>query len=424
MAAVESREGRYTFRRVAELQLDPVKGSFDVAHLREVHRRIFQDLAHHRPGEFRPDAPGHVKNRVLESTGERYTVPYALRRDIDARIGPVLDQLRGGAELKGLDPAAFTQRMAKLYGDLDQLHPFSEGNSRTLRAFTSQLAREAGYQLDWGTTSVSAISRDNLYMARDWAVITRTYPGLAGKRIDAIADRAEMAAYTTLGTIQRADRMVEIVRQSVDLGQDRKPGARVITTADLSAEIADLIPAARHQARYDAESARIAALRDKRKEPQHAAAQDRLAWFNGPTGPERFVSMAKDAGPGMIVYDRLPGARAIDRLAAIGSGIEASRTKSSGATPSPAEAAREFLRNSPAANLRDGRFRDAQEAVRRVGQLVASREPGNAAKINRYVAAATRDVAERIANGQGMEIRRTQSAKIDRNTKTGRERER
>ena len=37
-------EADYTFKRVVELELDPVRGNFDAAHLKEVNRRIFQDL--------------------------------------------------------------------------------------------------------------------------------------------------------------------------------------------------------------------------------------------------------------------------------------------------------------------------------------------------------------------------------------------
>lgn len=417
-------EGAVTYARIAQLANDPVKGSFDAAHLREVHRRIFQDLPRHRPGEIRPNAPEHVKIRRLESTRERYTVPYALRPEIDARLEPVLAALRGGAELIGLDPAAFTQRMAKLYGDLDHLHPFAEGNSRTLRAFTSQLAREAGYQLDWGTTSASALSRDTLYMARDWAVINRTYPGLASKPIGEIADRAEMDAYTALGTIQRADRLEEIVRRSIDIGLDRTAGARVILVDEVGKAVKELLPAARHQALQDADTARLAALRDKSKEPQVAAAQDRLAWFNGPTGPEQFTRVAEHAGARFIAYDRVPGVRAIDRLSAIGAGIESQRSRSTGDSPSPIDAARAFLRNTPAANLRDPRFRDSQEAVRRVGEMVAARDPGNIEKVNRYVAAATRDVAERIANGRPVQIQSQTREQVARPKPIERDRER
>ena len=37
-------EAEYTYRRVLELEFDPVHGNFDATHLKEVNRRIFQDL--------------------------------------------------------------------------------------------------------------------------------------------------------------------------------------------------------------------------------------------------------------------------------------------------------------------------------------------------------------------------------------------
>src|SRR3546814_10979783 len=85
-----------TRRASDRLKVDPVEGSFDVAHLREVHRRIFQDLPHHGPGEFRPPTPGHIKNRVLEGTALRYEVPYATRAEVDARLEPTLAALKSG----------------------------------------------------------------------------------------------------------------------------------------------------------------------------------------------------------------------------------------------------------------------------------------------------------------------------------------
>ena len=57
----ELLEARYTFRRVAELELDPVRGNFDAAHLKEINRRIFQDL----PGAgFDDVAPGEFRKPV------------------------------------------------------------------------------------------------------------------------------------------------------------------------------------------------------------------------------------------------------------------------------------------------------------------------------------------------------------------------
>ena len=141
---IEQREGALTFARIGEFDDAPVKGKFDAVHLKEVHRRIFQDLPHHAPGEYRPDAPVHIKARELEGLGHRYHVHYAPRSEVDADVEKVLSEFGGPDSLRGLNAEQFSARMAKLHGDLDHLHPFKEGNSRTLRAFTAQLAREAG----------------------------------------------------------------------------------------------------------------------------------------------------------------------------------------------------------------------------------------------------------------------------------------
>ncbi|WP_234441415.1 Fic family protein [Streptomyces scabiei] len=36
-----------------------------------------------------------------------------------------------------------------MYGDLNVLHPFREGNGRAQRAFLDQLSTDAGYALNW-----------------------------------------------------------------------------------------------------------------------------------------------------------------------------------------------------------------------------------------------------------------------------------
>ena len=80
-------EGEVCNARIVELELDPVRGTFDAAHLQEIHRRIFQDLPHHNPGEYRPDARGHVKERRLEANrAVSYPVHYALRPEVDAAL--------------------------------------------------------------------------------------------------------------------------------------------------------------------------------------------------------------------------------------------------------------------------------------------------------------------------------------------------
>ena len=142
----EQIEADYTFKRVVELELDPVRGNFDVAHLKEINRRIFQDLPGAgfddvTPGEFRPPVPGGkdwMKNRGLSTVEGVFYVAYS-RMD-EAAQGRLEKTLEGAKpdKLRGLKTAEFTASIANLYADLDYVHPFSDGNSRTLRTFTKQ----------------------------------------------------------------------------------------------------------------------------------------------------------------------------------------------------------------------------------------------------------------------------------------------
>jgi cell filamentation protein len=63
---------------------------------------------------------------------------------------------------------------------LDAIHAFREGNSRTLRAFTADLALAAGHRLDWTRTGTTAEDRQRLYHARDLAVMRGDTTELAG----------------------------------------------------------------------------------------------------------------------------------------------------------------------------------------------------------------------------------------------------
>ncbi len=73
----EQVEMRHTYWRIIELELKPVAGQFDAVHLKEVNRRIFQDLpaagfSDVSPGEYRPPVPAGtawLKHRVLSTNG-------------------------------------------------------------------------------------------------------------------------------------------------------------------------------------------------------------------------------------------------------------------------------------------------------------------------------------------------------------------
>lgn len=68
--------------------------------------------------------------------------------------------------------------MAQLYTEPDYAYFFSDGNSRSLRVFTQELANEAGYTILWENFALNDVSRDLLYTARDKSVNQSARPHL------------------------------------------------------------------------------------------------------------------------------------------------------------------------------------------------------------------------------------------------------
>ncbi|NHZ35000.1 Fic family protein [Massilia rubra] len=174
----QALEATHAWQRVVELRLDTVRPNFDPAHLKEINRRIFQDLPglgfdDVTPGEFRPAvASGNdwIKSRSLASVGATSNVAYSsMDEAAQARLDTVLNGV-DPAVLSKLNLAAFTTAIGALYAEVDYLHPFSDGNSRTLREFTRQLAQACGYKLDWERFGKSPAGRDVLNIARDRSV--------------------------------------------------------------------------------------------------------------------------------------------------------------------------------------------------------------------------------------------------------------
>ncbi len=302
-----------------------MQGQFDVAHLKEVHRRIFQDLPHHGPGQFRADAPGHFKHRGLEASSDVITVPYALRPEIDRSLGPTLDALQGGTALKGYDLLEMSEAIAQTYARLDYLHPFREGNSRTLRTFTEQLARENGHQLDWGTTNVTPQSRDALYIARDMAVIQLRNPGITMADAETAPTREDYELkYTLANQLQRhknADPLEEIVRRSLERGLDQEPYDRRMTISEVAREIVVVESVARRQAEQKMEDMRLAVLRKKEPASEFDRASNMRDWVVRDGTVSALTDRLAGVTSGHVTIRYEPGASALDRLTAVADGI-------------------------------------------------------------------------------------------------------
>lgn len=124
--------------RADELDMNPIKGDFDIEHFAKIHEYLFQDSSTHA---------GIVRGYSMNKSG----VPFADSQQMDYLFDK---ELPTRVEILGFsvtDVNKYIDAMTDLHSTLDLAHPFREGNGRSTRIFMSQLSETHGYTLDFST---------------------------------------------------------------------------------------------------------------------------------------------------------------------------------------------------------------------------------------------------------------------------------
>lgn len=139
---LQSIEKIMTSLKIGELRTKPIKGQFNIDHLKEIHKYIFGDI-YPFAGEFRDVSI--IKGNV------RFANPLY----IEENAKRLFQELKNENDLVGLDKDELSQRLAYYFAEINILHVFREGNGRTQREFIREVALRSGYDIDW-----RKISRD------------------------------------------------------------------------------------------------------------------------------------------------------------------------------------------------------------------------------------------------------------------------
>jgi fido (protein-threonine AMPylation protein) len=119
----------------------PVNPTGDLRQLQAIHQRLFQDV-YEWAGQLRT-----VDMRKGNDPAAEFFMPVSR---LQFGAGYAFQELAEDNYLRGLDKDRFVSRLAHHYDQVNYLHPFREGNGRSQRILWTQVAREAGYELDWG----------------------------------------------------------------------------------------------------------------------------------------------------------------------------------------------------------------------------------------------------------------------------------
>jgi fido (protein-threonine AMPylation protein) len=136
-------EYQLTRIRALELQIEPLPGNFDLAHLKAIHKHLFQDVYAWAGQERETDIS---KKSQTEPGWKSVFIRREKIGEQGARAHATASTLN---HLKSLDSEAFAGAVTQVYAEWNLAHPFPEGNGRALNTMLSQLAKEAGHQLDY-----------------------------------------------------------------------------------------------------------------------------------------------------------------------------------------------------------------------------------------------------------------------------------
>ena len=122
----------------------PLSSSFDFEHYKAIHRHLFQEIY---------DWAGLTRDVDISKKG----VKFCPNIEIESYAGRVFDRLRNTGFLSGQPKNKFVPEFIDLYIATNYLHPFREGNGRTQRLFLAQLARSAGFELNYADIDVDEL---------------------------------------------------------------------------------------------------------------------------------------------------------------------------------------------------------------------------------------------------------------------------
>lgn len=122
------------------LRQNKIRYTFDKKHFTYLHDFLFSDI-YPFAGKFRTE-------NIYKGS-----FTFASWEYIESELDRLLKELKSENFLQELDKENLSKRLAYYLSELNVLHPFREGNGRTIREFIREIALQAGFTLDLQSTT-------------------------------------------------------------------------------------------------------------------------------------------------------------------------------------------------------------------------------------------------------------------------------
>lgn len=355
---------------------------------RALHKHLFQDLY---------DWAGKDRTVNIGKGGSLFAAAPYVSNGLDA----VFKDIAGKDNLKGLQRAEFFDRLGNHLNELNAVHPFREGNGRTMRVHAAQIARQAGHPI-----RIASIDERAWMDGSRHGFTTGDHRGLSAALAAASVQR-DLGPEARMGP----GGMALLPPRDPPAGQRYK-----MSLAKVREELDRYMPPARAEA-----ADRLRTLtREGAPANQISNAQIELAYVRHAKGPvyqsHLLTYLAHRDVEAVIHRNQTP----LERVREIGSALAVQINMQNtaqlqrairalerpilppGHSPAHERLAETFLKNAPEKNLADPRLAPAQAIVESV--ITAARERGESAKAITSLGEATRrTIAGKIRSGEPLD---------------------
>ena len=135
------------------LMESPIKGRFTKTQLMNIHRFLFEDIY-----QF----AGHIRREQISKGDTLFFPPHLINQELDK----VFFKLHNDNMLHETDKKRQIEHLSYIMSELNIIHPFREGNGRSIRELIRCMALHYDFTLDW-----SLVDRDTMLDAAIKSVV-------------------------------------------------------------------------------------------------------------------------------------------------------------------------------------------------------------------------------------------------------------
>ena len=155
---LKTAEEEITLIKQMELLKNPIKGNFSKAHLMNIHKFIFEDIYLFA---------GKIRREQISKADTMFYPPNLIDRELDK----VFAKIKEKNMIKETDEEKVFDNLAYVMAELNIIHPFREGNGRSIREFIRLMAKRMGYNLNWGNVDKEELLEASILSVDNYKVL-------------------------------------------------------------------------------------------------------------------------------------------------------------------------------------------------------------------------------------------------------------